>query len=208
MENMTPLVPNKVYHLFTHAVDKTNLFFQERNYFYMLDLWKKHAAGKFNTYAYCFMPNHIHLCVKTLEFDLERKSSNSKGKTPHSKVMNNFLSAYVLAVNRQEKRKGTLLRGRFGRKEVDNEAYFRDLICYIHHNAIHHFDLATYDAWRHTSYHDFFKTNDSFLMKETVYNRFKPVNGFEAYHQHYKNVKQYVSYEEDVQKMFERLRQS
>ncbi|MEN9610550.1 MAG: hypothetical protein RLZZ628_1364 [Bacteroidota bacterium] len=207
MENSQPLLPNKVYHLFTHAVDKTNLFFRERNYHYMLKKWQEHSKGKFNTYAYCFMPNHIHLCVQTLEFESAKPKPIKT--THHSKVVNNFLSAYVQAVNKQENRKGALVRSRFGRLEVNNCEYFRDLICYIHHNPIHHFEMYDYDTWAHTSYHDFLNLKNTiqepepFLRSDIVLRQFK--NEFNEYHQNYKAKKKYLSYQAKIQEIFTKL---
>jgi putative transposase len=175
----------------------------------MLKQWQKHSKGVFNTYAYCLMPNHIHFCVQTLPLAGAEEQTASNAKiTPHSKVMNNFLAGYVQAINKQEHRKGALLRERFGRIEVTNLDYFRDLICYIHHNPIHHFEMSAYDTWAYSSYHDFFTNQNqpSFLRRDLVLNQFASKDGcqFIKYHEDYKNRKRNIQYESMIREMIEK----
>ena len=120
--DLIPLKPNTVYHLFSHAVANNDLFYNPENYNYFLRKWEKFARGYFQTYAFCLMPNHFHLCVQTLpllqqhhhqqlasSFKLDASSAASNSATHgsiHSKQMNNFLSSYAQSLNKQRGRKG------------------------------------------------------------------------------------------------------
>ncbi len=212
MENFKPLQPNKVYHIFSHAVNNTNIFLNNGNYEFMLKRWKHLSEGSFNTFAFCQMANHFHLCVQTLPTPhsednlLVKEPRHQDNVTFHSKKINNFLSSYTQAFNKQQNRKGALFRSRFGRIEVMNHKYFCDLICYIHHNPIHHFGYDNYNDWQFTSHRHFSSLAEfDFIQKDIVINRFGGLKGFENYHQEYKLKKRHVPYEETVQEIFKQM---
>jgi putative transposase len=202
-----PLKPNTVYHIFSHAVDRNDLFYDEENYKFFLRRWEHFSNLHFHTYAYCLMPNHFHMCVQTLPLVPQLASSfkldASSSKHKHSKLINNLLSSFTQALNKQRDRKGALFRERFGRIEVSNIDYFKDLICYIHHNPIHHFDASSYSEWAFSSYNYFmFNDQKTFINTEAILNRFGGKEGFDIYHQDYKAKKKYTTIEEKVQKFY------
>ncbi len=66
-------------------------------------------------------------------------------------------------------RKGTLVRERFGRLKVDNRVYLKDLICYIHHNPIHHFNVEKYSEWFYSSYNSYtLELENELLQKKAI----------------------------------------
>ena len=58
-----PLLPNRIYHVFNHAVGIENLFREEKNYFYFLELVQKYVLPIANIYAFNLLPNHFHFLV-------------------------------------------------------------------------------------------------------------------------------------------------
>ncbi len=76
-----PLEPGKLYHIWTHANGDKNLFREDQNYKYLLEKYCYHIEPVADTYAYCLMPNHLHLMVRVkgedevVEF-LKGKKSN------------------------------------------------------------------------------------------------------------------------------------
>jgi REP element-mobilizing transposase RayT len=58
------LEPDKIYHIWTHANGNENLFRTHENYIHFLEKYKKYLLPILDTYAYCLMPNHIHLTVR------------------------------------------------------------------------------------------------------------------------------------------------
>jgi putative transposase len=126
-----------------------------------------------------------------------------------SKQINTLLGSYAQALNKQRKRQKALFWGRFERLKVSDRTYFRDLICYIHHNPIHHFGYAHYCEWGFSSYNLFFQPEEGlFLDKETVFKVFDKAGGFEEYHTNYKLNKQYFIIDQAVQIAFNNLRLS
>ena len=58
------LQPDMYYHIYNRGNNRENLFVEERNYPYFLRLYAKHIEPIADTYAYCLLKNHFHLCVK------------------------------------------------------------------------------------------------------------------------------------------------
>ena len=58
------LLPETVYHVYTHANGFENLFNSDENFRYFLKKYAQYIHPIAETYAYCLMPNHIHFMVK------------------------------------------------------------------------------------------------------------------------------------------------
>jgi putative transposase len=71
----------KVYHVYTHANGNENLFLESKNYSYFLKKYVVYLHPVAETYAYCLMPNHLHLMVRVrreeevLQFLLAKKTN-------------------------------------------------------------------------------------------------------------------------------------
>ena len=65
----TPLYPGTFYHIFNHAVGFDDLFKNNGNFHYFLEKYEKHIPPIAHTFAYCLMPNHLHLVVRIREVD-------------------------------------------------------------------------------------------------------------------------------------------
>src|SRR5688500_11898719 len=59
-----PLLPETIYHIYTHANGSENLFRSDANYNYFLKKYAEHIFPVAETFAYCLMPNHLHLAVQ------------------------------------------------------------------------------------------------------------------------------------------------
>ena len=117
--------PGEYYHIFNRGAGRGTLFFTPANYEHCLRLIKhyRRPCGA-AVIAYCLMPNHYHLLVR------------QEGEAPLSRFINVVFNAYVQAVNRERKRKGTMFEGRFRHVLVDREAYVEHLCRYIHLNPV------------------------------------------------------------------------
>lgn len=80
----------------------------------------KHGARVF---AYCLMPNHLHVALQTAD-------------TPLSRVVHDVHSRYARYFNRRHDRAGHLFQGRFQGLLVDRDAYLLELVRYIHRNPV------------------------------------------------------------------------
>jgi putative transposase len=219
--NKILLEPNGVYHIFAHAVHANDFFYDNENKRFFLEKWKHFSKGYFKTYAYCLLSNHFHFCIhvekepvllRTIADKLELElgasselspSSNSNIELLLSKQINNFLSSYTQSLNKQRNRKGTLVRERYGRIRVESRAYLKDLICYIHHNPIHHFNVDNYDEWLYSSYNSYILTlENDVLQKENIMLVFGGIPQFIEYHRLYKESKRFVSMEKQILEEF------
>ena len=74
-------------------------------------------------YAYCWMPNHVHMAVQVSD-------------TPLSKMMQSLSQRYTGWFNHKYERVGHLFQGRYKAVLVEELAYQMELIRYIHLNPV------------------------------------------------------------------------
>ena len=92
--------------------------------------------------AYCLMTNHFHAAIKV-------------GSTPLSMIMQRLLTAYATRFNRKQNREGHLFQARHEAKLITDEAYLRNVLCYIHHNPVEAGMVANAQDWPWSSAKDF-----------------------------------------------------
>lgn len=78
--------------------------------------------------AYCLMPNHFHLLVRT-------KESADVGK-----FMQKLSTGYTMYFNKRYERSGVLFQGKFKATHVHDDEYLKYLVSYIHLNPIKLFE--------------------------------------------------------------------
>jgi hypothetical protein len=64
MTKSIPLQPGNYYHIFNHGNNRENIFIQERNYTYFLQLYTRYIDPVADTFAYCLLRNHFQLLVR------------------------------------------------------------------------------------------------------------------------------------------------
>lgn len=192
----TPLEPRKTYHIYTHANGSENLFRENENYHYFLKKYLEYIYPIAETFAYCLMPNHIHLMIRIRgEEELLRFF---RGKKPTldcfenlersvSQQFSNFLNGYAKAYNKRFDRRGSLFIPNFKRKLVKSDAYFTVLIAYIHNNPVHHGFVKDVKDWKHSSYQAYFLGQENTkIAKEEALEWFGGWNEFVKIHQELK----------------------
>jgi len=80
----------------------------------------RHGARVF---AYCLMPNHLHLALQS-------------GEVAVSRVVHDVHSRYAQYFNRRHDRSGHLFQGRFQGLLIDRDAYLLEVVRYIHRNPV------------------------------------------------------------------------
>jgi putative transposase len=150
MATAIPFIPERVYHIYNHATGPDNLFRSADNYYFFLRKHHQYLSESWELLCWCLMPNHFHLLIRLKPSKPgEPDEVFSKGV---SKKYSHFMNSYVQACNKQWGRKGALMMQRFQRKEVTDELYLRQLVCYIHNNPVNHgFTKSPYD-WSYSSY--------------------------------------------------------
>jgi putative transposase len=117
-------VPQMVFHITQRAAGREPLFIEDSDYIFMLWLLKE-IASKYSLrmYAFCLMPNHVHLLLSTSEENLYD-------------AMRDLFSRYVMKINRKYERKGHLCGGPYRQAVCLDDTYLLAASLYIHLNPV------------------------------------------------------------------------
>jgi len=113
-----------LYHVYNQGNNREKIFFNEDNYIFFLKKINNHILPYADILAWCLMPNHFHLMLLVNEIELAKNSNITiKNTEIHKKnrdkpeLMRSFnnsiailLRSYTRAINKQEKRSGSLFR--------------------------------------------------------------------------------------------------
>ena len=178
----TPIEFDKYYHIFNRGNNHEKLFYTDQNYLYFLKKYKKYLIEHVATYAYCLMPNHFHLLIKT-------KSENV------SDQFRRFFQSYALSINKQEGRTGSLFTKPFRRLAVENEDYMKWLVFYIHYNPEKHCIISNFKNFRHSSFQALVSDSKTDLERNDLFEFFggqKKFMEFHNFHHEEKRIQKYI----------------
>jgi putative transposase len=192
MAEPVPLMHGQTYHIYNRGIDRGRLFVEERNYRYFLKLYASHVAPMVDTFAYCLLPNHFHLLVRIKEVEelldlsgfqnLTGRELPGDLKSP-SQHFSNLFNAYAKAINKAYDRTGALFQRPFGRIPVSSDAYFVQLVLYIHHNPQKHGLVDDFRTWPYSSYGAHCSQKPTRLARDEVLSWFDGGAGFRGMHQ-------------------------
>ena len=207
---LTPILGSNYYHIFNRGINRQNIFFSERNYFYFLHLIDRFLTDYISVLVYCLLPNHFHLIIKvnekiTTESDEKRKDSIWKRKMESVELTNDeeigkFVSnqfrrlfiTYTMAINKQENRTGSLFDKNFKRLEITENEYLLYAIFYTHYNPEKHGIDNNFKNYRFSSYSAFNNNKTTKIDKDLVFDIYDGFDGFENYHLVMHDVKEAV----------------
>jgi len=176
MEKFEHLEYGKIYHIYNRGINKADVFFETKNYEYFLNLYTKHIDPIADTYAWCLMKNHFHLLVK-----IKDESQINETRNPYQ-YFSNLFNAYAKGINKTYDRTGSLFQKKFKRKLVDNEAYLKNLILYIHNNPVNHGICSQAMDYAWSSYLTSVSNKTSYLKKAEVIDLFEDEANFKNSH--------------------------
>ncbi|OGG55755.1 MAG: hypothetical protein A3F84_16495 [Candidatus Handelsmanbacteria bacterium RIFCSPLOWO2_12_FULL_64_10] len=186
MQPVTPLEPGHYYHIYNRGVNRTNIFLEDRNYAYFMQLYAKYIIPVADTFSYCLLRNHFHLLVRIKdEHDLPAGLS---GLTPVPKRLSlsqpfsNLFNAYTKAINKAYGRTGALFQRAFGRLPVTSDRYFVALIHYIHCNPQTHGFVNDFREWPYSSYHALLSDKPTQLARTIVLDWFGGLQALRQIH--------------------------
>jgi REP element-mobilizing transposase RayT len=202
--SQVPVVPGVIYHIYNRGNNGENIFLEERNYHYFMKLYTKYIAPVAETYAYCLLRNHFHLMVRIKT--LEEINREERGCLEQPRSLERFISqqfatffgTYTKAINKATSRTGTLFEGRFKRKPVTKDRYFKMLVAYIHQNPQKHGLIADYRDWPFSSYHAMISQKPTQLSREATLSCFNGSDGLIQYHEtiaDFKEITDLIDYE-------------
>ena len=177
--NPDPLLFGTFYHIYNRGNNHENVFIQERNYAYFMELWWKHTFQIAETYVYCLLKNHFHATVYIKD---KEALKDLKLKEP-SQYFANFFNAYTRGVNIATERSGALFEIPFKRIPITNERYLMQLIVYIHQNPQKHKFVEDFRDWNYSSYHNLIDNIPTRLQRDKLMELFGSRGAFIRIHQ-------------------------
>ncbi|MFD2725362.1 transposase [Hyunsoonleella rubra] len=166
-----PLTSGNYYHIYNCGNNKEDIFIEEKNYPYFLNLIKKYIVPVADILSYCLLKNHFHLLIKTKD-GIDAKTI--------SRAFSDTFNAYAKSINKSYGRTGSLFRDRFARIRIDDESYLKSLIIYINSNAVQHGFVSNFREYEHSSFHALVSNKVTLVKREFVLSLFDGLENFET----------------------------
>ncbi|MCX6230215.1 MAG: transposase [Bacteroidetes bacterium] len=185
MQQLETIIYGKYYHIYNRGINSCDLFKENENYEYFLNLYDKYISPIADTYAWVLMPNHFHLLIRVKEKNEILNLTgfeNMSGLKPTYKYFSNLFNAYTKAFNKKYNRHGSLFERAFKRKLINNEKYLKRLILYIHTNPVHHGFCESPLDYPWSSYISCISEKPTKLQRTTIINWFEDVQNFKTSH--------------------------
>jgi|SRR6185437_10631467 len=158
------------YHIYNRGNNKQDIFFEEENYKYFLNQFKKHVLPFCEVFSYCLMSNHFHFFIRVND-----ESAFEKG-------IKNFFISYSKAINKKYNRVGSLFQGRYRALEITTDSYYTTIITYIHQNPVIAGIVKNMEDYLYSSYGSYLSQKESMLNRQEVLDWFGGLNSFIDHH--------------------------
>jgi putative transposase len=193
-----PLEPGCFYHIFNQGNARVKVFFKDDNYLYFLKKVDTYLIDFTEIYAFCLMSNHFHLLVRIKDeneimekakkikelngfLNRHKKDKNLSGLII-SEILRRLFMSYAKAINKQEKRTGSLFRKNFKRKKITDLKYLKQVVIYIHRNPQSHNIFFNFRNYPWSSYSKILEDKITSLKKEEVIDWFGDRENYIANH--------------------------
>jgi len=147
------------YHIYNRGNDKQRIFFQPKNYIFFLQKIKKYINPNCDMLAYCLMPTHFHFLIQANENTVRTIVKAGQERNTFSEGIRILLSTYTQAINKQERRKGSLFTQNtkakmlnYSKGKVD---YAFTCFQYIHQNPYRAGLVDKLEDWEYSSFRDY-----------------------------------------------------
>ncbi|WP_258098725.1 hypothetical protein [Marinoscillum pacificum] len=180
-----PLEPGKFYHIYNRGINKSQVFFEDKNYHFFLEKYAGYVYPWVKTYAYCLLGNHYHFLIQVREeHELSISENSDKSCSWHvSNAFSSFLQSYTRAMNKVYGRSGSLFESPFKRITVTDESYFSRLVSYIHQNPQKHGIVEDFKDNPYSSYWShLFTSKKSILERDYVLDWFGGDQSYRKFH--------------------------
>lgn len=113
------------YHVMIRGNQKQKVFLENKDFEKYLELLKRYKRKyRFKLYAWCLMPNHVHLILEVNK------------PTELAKIMQGITLAYSKWFNKKYGKVGHLWQGRYKSMVIDKNKYALDCMNYVEINPI------------------------------------------------------------------------
>jgi len=155
-----------LYHIYNQGNNKLNVFHEQEEYIFFLQLIRKNLIPYTDLLAYCLMPNHFHLMINA---DKRCKNLIKQGSLFIDPITNSFrktLSSYTHVKNVKSGNSGSLFRQKTKAKSLSEmdmmpddmlhkNDYYQNCIYYIHQNPLKAGLVSKLIDWPYSSYLDY-----------------------------------------------------
>jgi REP element-mobilizing transposase RayT len=94
MTTPAALCHGQYYHINNRGNNRENIFLEDRNYLYFMELYAYHVAPVLETFAYCLLRNHFHFLVRVKsEGEIQTFRVLGKDELCHCETISEF---YIL----------------------------------------------------------------------------------------------------------------
>ena len=141
-----------IYHVMLRGINRQNIFYDVNDYETFLESLRRLAHPEDErhrplpphciVFAYCLMPNHVHLLLQEKEETL-------------ASVMKSLEVAYAWHYNKKYQHIGSIFQDRFRSEPVNDNAYFFTLLRYIHQNPLKAGLAENVADYHWSSWHEF-----------------------------------------------------
>lgn len=164
------LQPHQLYHIYNRGNNRTRLFYGKENYSFFKAQMKKCIIPHCDLLAYSLLPNHFHFLVYANErTNLPFQKLNEEGveilrpspirMTQFAHGVQMLLSSYAKAINKRQKRTGSLFTQNTHAKMTSSDSYRDDysLWCfsYIHFNPVAAGLVNNPQDWPYSSFQEY-----------------------------------------------------
>jgi putative transposase len=127
--------PGTLHHVIVRGIERRQIEDDDRDRKNFVDRMGSLAAETNTTiYAWALLTNHCHILLRS-------------GPLGLSKFMKRFLTSYAGYYNRQHRRHGHLFQNRYKSIVVEEDAYFKELVRYIHLNPLRAHMVESFNAF-------------------------------------------------------------
>ena len=188
-----PLNESQFYHVYNRENNREHIFYLPKNYGYFLRKYDEFLSDYLETHAYCLIPNHFHFLVRVKESDAITQSDGIDPIDDLSRLVGEqfrrFFIGYSQAINKQEKRTGSLFQKGFKRIHIDSHEHLLYLVYYIHANPQNHDIVEDFRKYEYSSYARMLLDKPTKLQKREVLEWFGSKSYYAEFHDHIQDLK-------------------
>ena len=155
-------IPENLYHVYNQGNNRQQIFFEPKDYFTFLNLFRQLLSPNAETIAWCLMPNHFHFLL----FTDERAKQGGIIIDPITNALRKLLSGYARIINQKYQRSGSLFRQKTKAKcladvklvtgkTYNTLDYYQWCFHYIHQNPMKANIVKMMEDWEFSSFRDY-----------------------------------------------------
>ena len=95
-----------------------------------------------------------------------------------SQQFSHLFNGYTQAINKQQKRRGSLFMHSFKRKKIEDDTYLINLFYYIHLNPVHHGFCSDYREWKYSSFYNLISGIPGIINQDLAFQYFSDKQSF------------------------------